>query len=299
MTVSCWPTSRCVPDFDEDDEISAREFEAAWKKAKPPATRCNPRLRLAPSLARRCKICNVRLHFTVTAPSHEDSHPCGRLAAHRSPLKLSHSPPMPRSPSAGAPARRRPAQCAPGADFWTCSARTRSKTATCLAQLGTARADARHPAHRNPAGAESGKVSFRAFNGEGYLNAIKTLIDGIPSNVNSGNQRFIDMLFPLDISYIEVVRGTNDPRYGLHNIGGNVNFGTRQGGSYTDARLATAATTPVMRSWRLAAKPMASRRTTLSAPRPAMVIATTTPPGSTRWAASGSSARWTKGCAWA
>ncbi|MGY2436682.1 TonB-dependent receptor plug domain-containing protein, partial [Escherichia coli] len=57
-------------------------------------------------------------------------------------------------------------------------------------------------------GAESGKVSFRAFNGEGYLNAIKTLIDGIPSNVNSGNQRFIDMLFPLEISYIEVVRGT-------------------------------------------------------------------------------------------
>lgn len=86
-------------------------------------------------------------------------------------------------------------------------------------------------------GAESGKVSFRGFNGEGYLNAIKTLIDGVPSNVNSGNQRFIDMLFPLEISYVEVVRGTNDPRYGLHNIGGNVNFGTRQGGVYTDARL--------------------------------------------------------------
>jgi iron complex outermembrane recepter protein len=34
-----------------------------------------------------------------------------------------------------------------------------------------------------------------------------------------------------------VVRGTNDPRYGLHNIGGNINFGTRQGGEYTDARL--------------------------------------------------------------
>lgn len=86
-------------------------------------------------------------------------------------------------------------------------------------------------------GAESGKVSFRAFNGEGYLNAIKTLIDGVPSNVNSGNQRFIDMLFPLEIEYIEVVRGTNDPRYGLHNIGGNINFGTRQGGQYNDARL--------------------------------------------------------------
>ena len=86
-------------------------------------------------------------------------------------------------------------------------------------------------------GAESGKVSFRAFNGEGYLNAIKTLIDGIPSNVNSGNQRFIDMIFPLDLDYIEVVRGTNDPRYGLHNIGGNINFVTRQGGNYTDGRL--------------------------------------------------------------
>ncbi|WP_137823304.1 TonB-dependent receptor [Pseudomonas sp. D(2018)] len=86
-------------------------------------------------------------------------------------------------------------------------------------------------------GAESGKATFRAFNGEGYINGIKTLIDGVPSNVNSGNQRFIDMVFPLDIDYIEVVRGTNDPRYGLHNIGGNINFVTRQGGNYTDSRL--------------------------------------------------------------
>jgi len=86
-------------------------------------------------------------------------------------------------------------------------------------------------------GAESGKATFRAFNGEGYINGIKTLIDGIPSNVNSGNQRFIDMIFPLEIDYIEVVRGTNDPRYGLHNIGGNINFATRQGGDYLDGRL--------------------------------------------------------------
>ncbi|WAF87360.1 TonB-dependent receptor [Metapseudomonas otitidis] len=86
-------------------------------------------------------------------------------------------------------------------------------------------------------GAESGKATFRAFNGEGYINGIKTLIDGVPSNVNSGNQRFIDMVFPLDIDYIEVVRGTNDPRYGLHNIGGNINFITRQGGNYSDGRL--------------------------------------------------------------
>lgn len=86
-------------------------------------------------------------------------------------------------------------------------------------------------------GAESGKATFRAFNGEGYINGIKVLIDGIPSNVNSGNQRFIDMIFPLEIDYIEVVRGTNDPRYGLHNIGGNINLGTRQGGNYTDGRV--------------------------------------------------------------
>lgn len=85
-------------------------------------------------------------------------------------------------------------------------------------------------------GAESGKASFRAFNGEGYINGIKVLIDGIPSNVNSGNQRFIDMIFPLEVDYIEVVRGTNDPRYGLHNIGGNLNIGTRQGGNYVDSR---------------------------------------------------------------
>lgn len=86
-------------------------------------------------------------------------------------------------------------------------------------------------------GAESGKATFRAFNGEGYINGIKVLIDGIPSNVNSGNQRFIDMIFPLEIDYIEVVRGTNDPRYGLHNIGGNINLGTRQGGNYVESRL--------------------------------------------------------------
>lgn len=86
-------------------------------------------------------------------------------------------------------------------------------------------------------GAESGKPSFRAFNGEGYINGIKLLIDGVPSNTNSGNLRYMDMVFPLDIDYIEVVRGTNDPRYGLHNIGGNINIGTKQGGNYTDGRL--------------------------------------------------------------
>lgn len=86
-------------------------------------------------------------------------------------------------------------------------------------------------------GTESGKPSFRAFNGEGYINGIKVLIDGVPANANSGNPRYMDMVFPLDLERVEVVRGTNDPRYGLHNIAGNVNLITRQGGNDVDGRL--------------------------------------------------------------
>ncbi len=80
-------------------------------------------------------------------------------------------------------------------------------------------------------GTTSGKLSFRGFNGEGEVNAVKLLIDGIPSNTNDGNMPFIDMVFPLDIVSIEVVRGTNDPRYGLHNIAGNASINTRIGGN--------------------------------------------------------------------
>ncbi|QKZ05735.1 TonB-dependent receptor [Pseudomonas eucalypticola] len=86
-------------------------------------------------------------------------------------------------------------------------------------------------------GTTSGKLSFRGFNGEGEVNAVKLLIDGIPSNSNDGNMPFMDMVFPLDIDTIEVVRGTSDPRYGLNNIAGNVNINTRIGGDYTKARV--------------------------------------------------------------
>jgi len=85
-------------------------------------------------------------------------------------------------------------------------------------------------------GTTSGKFSFRAFNGEGEINAVKLLIDGIPSNSNDGNMPYIDAIFPLDIESIEVVRGTNDARYGLHNIAGNANINTRTGGNYTLGR---------------------------------------------------------------
>jgi iron complex outermembrane receptor protein len=86
-------------------------------------------------------------------------------------------------------------------------------------------------------GATSGKLSFRGFNGEGEVNAVKLLIDGIPSNSNDGNMPYIDMIFPLEIEAVEVVRGTTDPRYGLHNIAGDVSFATRSGGNYLDGKL--------------------------------------------------------------
>jgi iron complex outermembrane recepter protein len=85
-------------------------------------------------------------------------------------------------------------------------------------------------------GTTNGKLSFRGFNGEGNINAVKLLIDGIPSNSNDGSMPFIDSLFPLDIDSIEVVRGTNDPRYGLHAIAGSANILTQTGGNYAKVR---------------------------------------------------------------
>lgn len=80
-------------------------------------------------------------------------------------------------------------------------------------------------------GTVGGRFSFRGFNGEGRVNAVKLLIDGIPSNDNAGGMPYLDAVFPLEIDAIEIVRGTNDPRYGLHNIAGNVDVVTRQGGN--------------------------------------------------------------------
>lgn len=85
-------------------------------------------------------------------------------------------------------------------------------------------------------GNTSGKFSLRGFNGEGTINAVKLLVDGVPSNSNDGNMPYIDMVFPLNVGGIEVVRGTSDPRFGLHAIGGSANILTRSGGNYVDAR---------------------------------------------------------------
>ena len=85
-------------------------------------------------------------------------------------------------------------------------------------------------------GAVSGKPSIRGFNGEGEVNAVKLLIDGLPSNTSDGNMYYMSTVFPLETEQVEVVRGTNDARYGLHNIGGNVSMNTLQGGNYLKSR---------------------------------------------------------------
>lgn len=86
-------------------------------------------------------------------------------------------------------------------------------------------------------GTTSGKISIRGFTGEGEINAVKLLIDGIPSNSNDGMMPYLDLVPLLDIRAVELVRGTNDPRYGLHNIAGNANVVTKIGGNYGAARL--------------------------------------------------------------
>lgn len=83
----------------------------------------------------------------------------------------------------------------------------------------------------------SGKFSMRGFNGEGEINAVKLLVDGVPGNSNDGNMPYLELAVPLEIEAIEVVRGTNDPRYGLHNIAGNANVVTRTGGNYAQGRV--------------------------------------------------------------
>ncbi len=90
-------------------------------------------------------------------------------------------------------------------------------------------------------GTTSGRFSIRGFNGEGEINAVKLLIDGIPSNDNAGRMDFIDLVSPLAIGSVELVRGTSDPRWGLHAIAGSANIVTRGGGTYLDTRVSAGA----------------------------------------------------------
>ncbi|MFD1620630.1 TonB-dependent receptor [Thalassotalea marina] len=76
-------------------------------------------------------------------------------------------------------------------------------------------------------GVVSADIAIRGFNGEGSLPHTKLLIDGVPSNLHNGLSE-MDALFPLEISQVEVVKGTNDPRYGLHNLAGNYHMTSRR-----------------------------------------------------------------------
>ena len=90
-------------------------------------------------------------------------------------------------------------------------------------------------------GTTSGRFSMRAFNGEGEINAVKLLIDGVPANTNDGGMTFLDGVFPLEISSLETVRGTLDPRVGLYAIAGSAAIQTRSRGEYLDLRLGAGA----------------------------------------------------------
>ena len=79
-------------------------------------------------------------------------------------------------------------------------------------------------------------VGLRGYNTQGDVAHTKLLIDGIPSNHHVG---LPDMkaVFRLEIERMEVVKGTNDPRYGLNNVAGNVHVITRKRGNERVARL--------------------------------------------------------------
>ena len=85
-------------------------------------------------------------------------------------------------------------------------------------------------------GVVAGGIGMRGFNTEGDIMHVKLLVDGIPTNVNSGVGD-LNAIFPFDIDRIELVKGTNDPRYGLLNIAGNVQVFTSPPGRYTKLKV--------------------------------------------------------------
>lgn len=85
-------------------------------------------------------------------------------------------------------------------------------------------------------GVTTSGLSIRGFNTQGDVASVKLLIDGVPSNFHVGTSE-LKSIFPLEIDRIELVKGTNDPRYGLNNVAGNINVFTRHGEEVKLARL--------------------------------------------------------------
>jgi iron complex outermembrane receptor protein len=79
-------------------------------------------------------------------------------------------------------------------------------------------------------------LSVRGFAGDGSTPHATLLIDGIPSNLNSGYGE-MDQVFPLGIESIHVFKGTSDPRYGLFNLAGNYNLVTRSDANVAEAEV--------------------------------------------------------------
>jgi iron complex outermembrane recepter protein len=86
-------------------------------------------------------------------------------------------------------------------------------------------------------GVISGTFSLRGFDANHDVPAT-LIVDGIPHLFGYGRMD-IQPFFPLEIERLELVKGTNDPRYGLQNIAGNLNLYTKRGGNETEARLLT------------------------------------------------------------
>ncbi|MET0402870.1 MAG: TonB-dependent receptor [Cystobacter sp.] len=85
-------------------------------------------------------------------------------------------------------------------------------------------------------GVVGSELGIRGFSTQGETAHARLLIDGIPSNLHIGASD-LKSVFPLEIDSIEVVKGTNDPRYGLNNVAGNINVHTRRGGNERQVRL--------------------------------------------------------------
>jgi hypothetical protein len=81
-------------------------------------------------------------------------------------------------------------------------------------------------------GIVGGGIGIRGFNTQGDIMHTTLLIDGIPANMNSGAM-MLDSILSLNMDRIELVKGTNDPRYGMFNIAGNVQVFTSPIGHYT------------------------------------------------------------------
>jgi len=84
-------------------------------------------------------------------------------------------------------------------------------------------------------GAVTGTISIRGFDFD-HDPTLKLLIDGVPHN-RAGGPMDIHPVFPMEIERMELVKGTTDVRYGLHNVAGTLNVITHRGGDITKAKL--------------------------------------------------------------